>query len=205
MAYGKVADGIEPQIGEIRSAKSLGYKSPRSYIYHSCIDCGKKRWIALKEYKAKGSQRCKTCAIPLRIRSGIQSHCWKGGKCVTGGGYILIKLEPDDFYYPMAKANVKGYVFEHRLIMAKYLGRCLQLWEIVHHKNGVKNDNRIENLELTTRGSHIIRHNKGYKDGYSNGFIDGKDKQIQELKNLIKEQSKQLRLLQWQLKEVLHV
>ena len=60
-------------------------------------------------------------------------------------------------------ANDGAYVAEHRLIMEKKLGRYLKSNEIVHHINGNKLDNTLENLILISRLEHAIEHNLGQK------------------------------------------
>jgi len=70
---------------------------------------------------------------------------WKGGRQLTKG-YIQVKLEPSDPFFVMA--NRRGYVFEHRLIMARHLGRHLECWEIVHHKDKNPGNNSFLNLEI---------------------------------------------------------
>ena len=169
-----------PQIGEIQKGLYIGKSAHHLYIWHACLGCKRERWIQFVRGKPT-REKCPKCAA----HRGANHRAWKGGRRKEKKGYIIVLLQPDDFFYPMGTYSSK-YVLEHRLVMAKHLGRCLQSWEIVHHKNGIRDDNRIENLELTSSiGEHITNHSKGYRDGYSKGLIDGRDKQIQLLKQEI--------------------
>jgi hypothetical protein len=84
---------------------------------------------------------------PIRYIHGHQNigqNCnfWNGGRTKISTGYYLIKLRNHPY------ADTRGYVMEHRIVMEKYLGRYLDPKESVHHINGIKTDNRIENLQL---------------------------------------------------------
>lgn len=93
-----------------------------------------------------------------RNMTGDASSQWKKGKWLANG-YVMLSisgLPPEDqkLAVNMKYSYLQHCVAEHRLIMAKYLGRSLKKGEIVHHRNGIKDDNRLENLELTTHQQH---------------------------------------------------
>lgn len=78
--------------------------------------------------------------------------CWKGG-IRYHNGYKFI-FSPN---HPYKTAN--KCVSEHRLIFEKHLNRFLKPNEVIHHINGIKDDNRIENLKLFSNNSeHIVFH-----------------------------------------------
>jgi hypothetical protein len=77
--------------------------------------------------------------------AGASNGYWKGGKTRHKAGYIMRRVPA----HPRAAGS--GYVFEHILVMEEILGRYLLPGESVHHRNGVRDDNRPENLELWTR------------------------------------------------------
>jgi len=84
-----------------------------------------------------------------RSRPGAGNHSWRGGRHTAPGGYVWVWVAHDDPLASMRASN--GYVLEHRLVMARSLGRPLLPTENVHHVNGVRDDNRLENLELWVR------------------------------------------------------
>lgn len=121
-----------PKLDDIAQGRDIGRKGNGRYIWAACPRCHKEHWLLMySKY------------------NGLFFNCYNQrgtNKQYSGVGYINIKLQPNDFFYPMA--NKDGYILEHRLVMAQHLGRCLHFWETVYRRNGNKEDNRIENLRL---------------------------------------------------------
>src|SRR5713226_2405538 len=89
-----------------------------------------------------------------RQPQGGKCYNWNGGVTRNGLGYVLRQVPRDHWLRP--QSDKAGYMLEHRLVMAEHFGRPLEPWETVHHINGDRMDNSLENLQLRTG-----RHGKG--------------------------------------------
>lgn len=155
-----------------------------------CPDCGEERLLSVYvTRKPNFTGLCRNCTfkrshLKRKMRTVEQRPLVK-----RSDGYLEISLPETHWCIPMASTH--NTVLVHRLIMAEHLGRLLQPHEIVHHLNGIKDDNRIENFELATRATHQLTYPEGYAQGLKDG-ITMRDKALE----------KQIRLLQWNIKEL---
>lgn len=78
-----------------------------------------------------------------------------GTYTATTSGYVFVR-QPG---HP--NADTRGYVREHVLVMSQHLGRPMIEGEVVHHINGIRNDNRLENLQVMTQNTHTKHHHVG--------------------------------------------
>ena len=166
---------VEVQFGGVvRMGRDIGYKSEgQAYIWHACIECGKRRWVQLK-HGIPGNVRCNRCANNSpSLREKLWLKNYKGGRHKNSNGYIHISV-PDNSPY-VSMRNATTYVMEHRLVVAQSLCRCLEENEIVHHLNGIRDDNRLSNLLLVSPDKH-------------RQIIPALQKRIQELEATLKNQ-----------------
>jgi len=121
--------------------------SPETEFKKGCIGTFRNKKFSKKHKKNLSIAQKKYCQFHPKPK-GEKHPCWKGGKFKDSHGYILM-YKPD---HPSTFNG--GYILGHRLVMEKILGRYLKPSEIVHHKNGIRDDNRPENLILTVKNKN---------------------------------------------------
>ncbi len=95
----------------------------------------------------------KDMSRPVGVKYGHYNPKWRGGTCRMPDGRVLI-YSPNHPHPGVAGV----YVLRYRLVMEKHLGRYLEIDEIVHHKNGIVDDDRVENLLVMSQSEHAKMH-----------------------------------------------
>lgn len=139
-------------VGQIFDRLKVVSQGPRinNKLHWNCeCSCGRTTLVTTGNLQ---HGKVKSCGCKRKDRlTGSNHPQWAGGRLPVyiykkgnklNTGYIRVRC-PD---HP--NAQVGGYVLEHRLVMESHIGRYLFHDENVHHKNGVRDDNRIDNLEL---------------------------------------------------------
>ena len=124
-----------------------------------CPTCGQTRTLLFgRNYVENGFRQrgyrtqCQACAVKTGWQKKHAVKLAKGLRHTTNEGYVEVWEEPG-----LGSKNGK-WTHEHRLIMEQFLGRSLVRGESVHHRNGKRDDNRIENLELwISKNQHAHR------------------------------------------------
>lgn len=106
--------------------------------------------------------KCRFCNKEFETNSIRRVYC--SIDCSNKGHVKFETLKRKGFWFEngykiLSIGNGKG-IKEHRYIMEKYIGRKLLSDEHIHHINGIKTDNRLENLEILSRSDHIKKHRK---------------------------------------------
>lgn len=112
-----------------------------------CEHCGVEFYVPQWQIDkvANGGRFCST---------GCKHEAARGVEKAVGTRYVRSRDG-----YVVVKTGIRIWELEHRLVMQQHLGRTLGRDEHVHHVNGIKSDNRIENLEVLSNAEHQRLHN----------------------------------------------
>lgn len=138
-----------------------------------CKNCKKEFLISKRELSFKrgaGTFCSHFCNGKYLVKSNPEKYKLKR----ILGGYIYLYKKGH------LTANSDGYIAEHRWNYEQFLGRLLLSEEHIHHVNGNKQDNRIENLEILSPTEHQYRHREDIKKRMANYWTPERRKEQAE-------------------------
>jgi hypothetical protein len=135
------------QIGDALMSTGQRRRTPTPLLYEGvCVLCGGSHNVA-RSFRSRFVGQCRSCIMTRQYGSG-------GARTLDKDGYVRL-----NGLLGHPRANSAGQVYEHLLVYEQILGRPVDVSEIVHHKNQVRSDNRLDNLELLpSQGTHNDVH-----------------------------------------------
>jgi hypothetical protein len=137
-------DLLGKRFGKLIAVRMIPSRVRGKRLWECRCDCGNTHLV---QSQSLISGHSKSCGCNTYKR-GKDHSMWKGGRRLNDAGYVLLS---DHRGHP--NANRHGTIREHIFVMSEFLGRPIAECETVHHRNTIRHDNRIDNLQLRT-GQH---------------------------------------------------
>lgn len=141
--------GVHSRVQRLREAQERGEPVPRKHVWRSGRACG----LEGCDRPEHASRLCSAHYWRLKKHGDVFAHIPVRHRQPNGTVQTTVYGYQHVYRPAHPNANSTGMIFVHRLIMSEHLGRALLPTETVHHRNGDKLDNRVENLELRI-GAH---------------------------------------------------
>ena len=140
-------NGVKPQAGDTARSCDVGRGTRAIRIWEACPSCGKERWIK----RNTSGTLCSSCARRRQSLGSRNSH-WNIYRRLVTKNVAYVYIAPDHPFFCMVRRASR--VLEHRLVMAEHIGRSLKVGEVVHHIDGNRLNNNINNLMLLPSPAH---------------------------------------------------
>lgn len=121
--------------GRLLAIETTGKDKWGNMRWKCLCECGNIKVISGRSLRSGNTQSCGCYQKQQASKRGPAHPNWKGGRYLRPDGYVILNREGTS-------------IMEHVAVMSEHLGRPLYEGETVHHRNGVRNDNKIKNLEL---------------------------------------------------------